>query len=112
MELTQQVQGKWTVLSLVGAINAPAAPALETALGPLAGGERGIILDFTRVNYLSSLGARVIIAASRKHRPVRGPIVICGLSPSLVTFMEISGLDEMLVVVPTLKDALALKPGK
>lgn len=108
MEVRSIDNGGWKILELAGAINAPASPQLEAALTPLAGGPQGIILDFANVDYISSLGARVLLASNKKHEPVRGPLVVCNLQPALVSFMDISGLDDILHIVPTREDALAL----
>lgn len=74
---------------------------------PLAGGERRIILDCTALTYISSVGARVILEASRKHKPLQGAIIACGLRPELREFMSISGLDSVLCIEEDLARALA-----
>ena len=66
----------------VGQIDHPNADALRLALAPtldaavLAKGS--IVLDFSRVTYISSMGLRVLLLAAKELRAVNGKIGDCG----------------------------------
>jgi anti-anti-sigma factor len=100
MTITQRRERGGVVLEVEGSLNAAAAGEFERALLPHAGGDFPFILDFGGVDYISSMAARALITATRKHRPVHGPIIIRRLQPHLTDFMRVSGLDQILVIVP------------
>lgn len=100
MTITQRRENGFAVLAISGSLNAAAASEFEWALLPHAGGDLPIVLDFGEVDYISSMAARVLMAAARKHRPVHGRIIVCRLQPHLIEFMRVSGLDQLMEVSP------------
>ena len=74
-----------------------------------AEGHRDVILDFTTVKYLSSQAIGIILALHRKLTQADGRLVLCGVGPQLLQLLKITRLNLVLKVVPSLKEALALK---
>jgi len=70
---------------------------------------RRIILDFERVQYLSSQAIGVLLTMKRKLDALgNGRLVLCGIGPRLADLLKITKLDRVLTIKPTQKEALAM----
>ncbi len=94
-----------------GRIDHRSAEAFETALAPWlaeAAGRRGpLVLDFSAVEYISSVGLRVLMVAARRMREQEAPLIVAALQGVVAEIFAISRFDRILVVSVTLDDALA-----
>jgi anti-sigma B factor antagonist/stage II sporulation protein AA (anti-sigma F factor antagonist) len=96
------------VAAPAGRIDHEAAGPFEQALSPLL--ERapaGLILDFAHVDYISSVGLRVLMVAAKKMRAAKGRIAITALQPIVAEIFAISRFDNVLDVFPSVRAALA-----
>jgi anti-anti-sigma factor len=66
-----------------------------------------LVLDLTKVVYLSSAGLRVIVATSRKLRRAGGTLALAGLQPYCRNVLEIVGVSETVHVFDTVPEAVA-----
>jgi anti-anti-sigma factor len=101
--------GNVVVATPVGRIDQAAAGALETALTPLWSDPRvaGLVLDFGGVEYISSVGLRVLMIAAKEMRSRHERIAVVVLQPIVAEIFRISRFDAVLEVFPTVRDALA-----
>ncbi|MEO6896108.1 MAG: STAS domain-containing protein [Caldimonas sp.] len=94
-----------------GRIDHRSAEAFETALAPWlaeAGARRGpLVLDFSAVEYISSVGLRVLMVAARRMREQEAPLLVAALRGVVAEIFAISRFDRILIVAATLDDALA-----
>ena len=93
-----------------GRIDHAAAGALEGALLPLLdvpeASNRAVVLDLSGVDYISSVGLRVLMLAAKRMRALGQPIGVAALQPVVAEIFAISRFDRVLPVFPTLGDAL------
>jgi anti-sigma B factor antagonist len=69
-------------------------------------GVRNMILDLSTVKYVDSSGLSAILTAHRLWKDA-GAFVISGkLQPSVVRLIEISRLEKILVMIPTISEAV------
>jgi anti-sigma B factor antagonist len=66
-----------------------------------------LILDFTKVQFLSSSALGVLITLRKKAAAIKGEVVICGLRKELMKVFSITNLDKMFAFRPDEKEALA-----
>ena len=71
-----------------------------------AEGARNIIMDLSKVNYIDSSGLSAILVANRLCKNHNGSFVLTGLQPPVKKLIEISQLQSILNVVPTLSEAI------
>jgi anti-anti-sigma factor len=94
-----------------GRIDHQSAARLETALAPLlaeAAEQRGaLVLDFSGVEYISSVGLRVLMVAAKQMRERHAALLVAALQDVVAEIFAISRFDRVLTVTPTLDDALA-----
>ena len=91
-----------------GRFDSNTAPALEKELlGLIDGGSRRMLLDFSEISYISSMGLRVVLLAAKKMRSEGGKFVLSSLSPPIAEVFEISGFSSILSIHASKDAALA-----
>ena len=69
--------------------------------------KRKVILDFERVQYLSSQAIGIILTLNKKLTTLgNSKLVLCGVGPKLMELLKITRLDRLLTIKPTQKEAL------
>lgn len=109
LEAASRQFGNVVVVVPVGRVDQAAAGALETTLAPLwaRADITALMLDFTKVEYISSVGLRVLMIAARQMRGRNARIAVAGLQPVVAEIFAISRFDKVLEVFPAPRDALA-----
>jgi anti-anti-sigma factor len=65
------------------------------------------VIDLGAVEYLSSVGLRVLMLASKQVKAQGGALAVADLQPVVREIFEISRFNLVLEVFPTLREALA-----
>jgi len=111
VQITTQPFADTIVVSPVGRIDHRSAADLEAALLPLVGqaAERqgALVLDLSGVDYISSVGLRVLMIAARQMRAAQARLSVAALSSVVAEIFTISRFDKVLTVNATLEAALA-----
>jgi anti-sigma B factor antagonist len=110
MELPSSRHGDAVVLSPRGRIDHASAEAFKTALGPhlaQSGPRRPLVLDLGAVDYIASVGLRVLMLASRRARAQGGTIVVAALQPLVREIFEISKFTLVFRCFTSVAEALA-----
>jgi anti-sigma B factor antagonist/stage II sporulation protein AA (anti-sigma F factor antagonist) len=111
MELVAKRFADVVALYPSGRIDHATADAFKAALAPhlaavAAGGDRAVI-DLAAVEYISSVGLRVLMLASKQVKARGGALAVAALQPVVREIFEISRFTLVLEVFPTLREALA-----
>jgi anti-anti-sigma factor len=95
-----------------GRIDHQSAKQFEAALMPLvadaAARHGSLVLDLSGIDYISSVGLRVLMVAAKQMREQRAQLVVAALQGVVAEIFAISRFDRVLTVTKTLDDALAL----
>ena len=99
------------LLEVEGRIDHSTAPAFGSALLPqvegCAGEDKKLLIDLSKVTYMSSAGLRVLMIAAKGCRKQSGKIVLAALQPSVQEVFKIGRFDMVLETFPTVRAALA-----
>ena len=111
MQLTDQRIGNARVLKVSGRIDHAGAEDFKVALQSYleqgkAGGEV-VVLDFSAVDYISSVGFRVLLLADRQAREQQGAIAVAALQPVVKEIFEISKFTKVVACFEDVRSALA-----
>ena len=71
-----------------------------------AGGEAKIVLDFKRVQYISSAMIGVLVSGRQSAVAAGGQLLLAGLNDRLLQLLKLTRLDKMFVVHPDARSAL------
>jgi anti-sigma B factor antagonist len=111
MHISQERYGDTLVLTLAGRVDNSTTEGLKAGIDAYiascrAGGDR-LILDFTGVDYISSVGLRVLMLAAKQSREQGGTIVIAALQPVVREIFEISRFNLVFECFDSVREALA-----
>jgi anti-anti-sigma factor len=97
--------GIWAVMPS-GRLDSTTAHSLEVALTTQLDTDRArLVVDMTRVSYISSSGLKVLVSAWRRAQKMGGTIILVGLSPRVQEIFDISGFNTLFTTVETLEEA-------
>ena len=69
--------------------------------------QRRLLLDFEKVQYLSSQAIGIILGLQKKLAALpRSTMVLCGVGAKLMELIKITRLDKVLKIKPTQQEAL------
>ncbi len=69
-------------------------------------GDKNILIDLTSVKYCDSSGLSALLIGNRVCKDANGSFIICGLQPMVKKLINISQLDNILTIIPTLPEAI------
>lgn len=97
MTIEKTMEGTKLTLTLTGRLDTTTAPQLETELKRSVGGVESLVLDFADLEYLSSAGLRVLLAA-QKVMNKQGKMVIRHVNETISEVFEITGFSDILTI--------------
>ena len=111
MQISQERHGDALVLTLAGRIDNSTTETFKTELDVHVAscrpeGDR-LILDFAGVDYISSVGLRVLMLAAKRAREQGGTIVVGALQPVVREIFEISRFNLIFECFGSVREALA-----
>lgn len=109
MQFQSRQYGDIVVATPAGRLDHLAASAFELGLLPLAKDRQaaGMVVDFSGVDYISSVGLRVLMIAAKEMRARKARIAAVGLQSIVAEIFAISRFDSVFEIHPSLRDALA-----
>jgi anti-anti-sigma factor len=108
LEISEQRQGDVVVLGPVGRINNDTSPEFQNRLLNCVGVDRAAVLvDLSRVEYISSAGLRALMMASKQSKTVNGRLAVAELNPVVKEIFTISRFSYVVTVYETVAEALA-----
>jgi anti-anti-sigma factor len=96
-----------TVVEMEGNLDTNTSVEAQDSINALIDeGATKLLTDFTKVDFVSSAGLRVLLATAKRLGGSGGSLRICGLNEAVNEVFEISGFSTILEVHPTRDDAL------
>ena len=97
MTIEKNLNGTELAVTVAGRLDTTTAPLLEDEIKQNLGGIEKLILDFAALEYLSSAGLRVLLAA-RKIMNKQGEMVIRNVNATILEIFEVTGFIDILTV--------------
>ncbi len=98
MEIEVTVDENAVMLSLSGWLDALSAPELESAVNRLDQSVTDLVLDFDKLEYVSSAGLRQIVLAQKKMSE-KGSFAIVRVPDQIMEVFRMTGLSERLNIL-------------
>lgn len=99
MTITKNLTGTTLAIALEGRLDTTSAPHLETELRQHLNGVTLLDLDFAGLEYISSAGLRVLLAAQKVMKK-QGEMVIHNVNGTVMEVFEITGFTDILTIEP------------
>lgn len=93
MTIEKMKEGRKLTLAMDGRLDTTTAPQLEAEVTGSLTGVTELVLDFSRLEYLSSAGLRVILAA-QKIMNRQGKLLICHVNATILEIFEVTGFCD------------------
>ena len=95
------------MLSLIGRLDSSNTHTFESILmGHIETGERRVVVEFSRLNFISSSGLRVCLIAAKALRAGDGTLVLCAMNEGISEVFQITGFSRIISIKDTLEAAL------
>ena len=95
------------VLLPIGRLDSGNAHSFESiVMKHISGGEQCLIVDFSRLKFISSSGMRVLLIATKALRASKGKIALCAMQNHIEEVFRISGFDQIIPIRDSRKSAL------
>ena len=98
INITKNTAGEKTELKLSGRLDTTTAPQLEAEVRVLPETLFELIMDFTNLEYLSSAGLRVILAAQKLMNARSGKMEIRNVNETIMEIFEVTGFTDVLTI--------------
>jgi len=102
MEIAEKIIGDICIISISGRIDTVTSKDVEAKLdGAIGERKKKMIINLAKMDYISSVGLRVLLAALKKQRQNQGSIQLASLQPFVQNIFKITGLDKVFQIFPT-----------
>ena len=107
MDIIEVKSNDVSIISLNGRLNVTTTAELEKAFNKLfEENATKIIVDCRELEYISSAGLRVLLAAAKQFKKISGNIALSGLTQSVKQVFEISGFTTIFPIYATRDEAV------
>ena len=107
MTVVSRESGTVVVVTPQGRFDTNGSPEVERVLNDhIVQGAKQIVLDLSRIEYISSIGLRVILKTVMAMNRTGGKVVLCGGNDHSRTVLQLSGVMNMNLYVATLDEAV------
>lgn len=97
LKINKSVENEKTVFALEGRLDTVTAPDLEKAFKESLDGVTELELDFAGLEYISSAGLRVLLAA-QKVMNKQGEMRLIHVNETIMEIFEVTGFSDILTI--------------
>lgn len=97
MTINKDLKGTELIISLEGRLDTITAPELEKELNASLNGVQALSFDFDKLEYISSAGLRVLLAA-QKCMNKQGTMVVRNVNETISEIFEVTGFNDILTI--------------
>ncbi len=97
MTITKNQNGSALEIALEGRLDTMTAPELEAELNKSLEGAESLTLDFSKLDYISSAGLRVLLSA-HKAMSGKGGMKVTNVNEIVKEVFEVTGFTDILTI--------------
>ena len=97
MTINKNANGNELVIALEGRLDTTTAPQLDEDLKTSLEGVQDLVFDFSKLEYISSAGLRVLLSA-QKVMNKQGSMVIKNVNEEIHEIFEVTGFVDILTI--------------
>ena len=86
-----------TIIELVGRLDTTTAPDLDKTIGEDIADTKNLVLNFKKLDYISSAGLRVLLSAQKKMQKI-GTMKLVNVCESVMEVFEMTGFADILTI--------------
>jgi len=108
MKVTESIVENIAIINVEGSIDSKTAKEFETTALAAITSQVQVIIDLTKVEFLSSAGLRVLLMIYRQIKAQSGKVVLVGVSEEIQEVMSNTGFINFFSIAETLKLGIKL----
>ena len=97
LNIEKKTDGSSLNIALEGRLDTMTSPQLEETLKDSLDGVTSLIMDFEKLEYISSAGLRVLLSA-QKIMNKQGHMVIRNVNDDIMEIFEVTGFSDILTI--------------
>ena len=97
MNIVKTQNNQSLTIALEGRLDTTTAPQLEAELKSCLNGVDALVMDMEKLDYISSAGLRVLLAA-QKQMAKQGEMKVIHVSESIMEIFEVTGFSDILTI--------------
>lgn len=107
MEIATKTIESIAVVEISGEIDGKTAPIAQETIVPLFQSRNRVVLDMSKVTFMSSAGLRLMLLVQRQMTHAKGRLALVGLSAELKDTMSVTGFLPYFTTCDTLDAGIA-----
>ena len=97
MNISKTLKDGALTIALQGRLDTTTAPQLEAELKTCLNGVEELVIDMEKLDYISSAGLRVLLAA-QKVMTKQGAMKVTHVSEAIMEIFEVTGFSDILTI--------------
>lgn len=97
LNITKTIENGQGTMTLEGRLDTMSAPELEQVMRDMLPGLAALELDFTKLDYISSAGLRVLLSA-QKQMNKQGSMTLTNVNDTILEIFEVTGFTDILTI--------------
>ena len=85
-------------LAVIGRLDTTTAPQLEAVISEQTEGISALVIDMIKLEYISSAGLRVLLAAHKKMAKAGGSFKLLNVNDDIMEVLDMTGFSDMLTI--------------
>lgn len=107
MEIFETQFGSVAVVEVRGRIDSTTVDGLQERLSALVqSGCTGLVIDFKQVEYISSVGFKVLLITARQGAAACCALALCGVVGEVRRMFEIGAFDQVFTILGTREECI------
>ncbi|MBR3991458.1 MAG: STAS domain-containing protein [Clostridia bacterium] len=97
LNIEKKIDGEKAEITAEGRLDTITAPELEGVIREIVPSVTELVLDFEKLDYISSAGLRVLLS-THKNMTGKGGLKIVNVSRPIMEIFEVTGFSEILTI--------------
>ncbi|MFO7445572.1 MAG: STAS domain-containing protein [Ignavibacteriaceae bacterium] len=106
MQISIETKDNYTIITPEGKLDSVTSQELEEKITILINeNKNNLLINFEKLNYISSAGLRVLLIAAKKTKAISGEVRLSSLNPQIKDVFNISGFSSLFKIYDTAAEA-------
>ena len=88
----------YSIIQLIGKLDSDTAAKVDAVFTETMASEH-VLLDFSKLKYISSAGLRILLLAAKKVQQAQGKLILYSLQPNVREIFDLSGFTSMFTIL-------------
>ena len=98
LNINKQAEEEKLTFSLEGRLDTITAPEFEKAIKESIEGTKELVMDFEKLEYISSAGLRVLLTAQKYMNSTNGSMKVTNINETVREIFEVTGFTDILTL--------------